>query len=346
MANLPESESYDAGVYQLETTDAVVGGASGKSNASAINLANRTKYLKAHIDIMETIVEQADAEAGIATALKGWTAQRVRQAIMAATGGMLTKSVAGNSDVTLTAVEAGNGLLKLTGVLTGNINVIVPTSPTRSWLVNNQTTGAYTLTVKTASGTGVIVAQTGETTVYTDGVNVCYNSGIVPQAEAETRTATTLRGWTAQRVGQAIAAAITALVVQATESVLGIAKIATQAQTNDGTNDATIVSPLKLKSGFAISKTTKGYIKLPDFLSGLIIQWGSTSGTLTGGEHEDVSYSMVFPNAVFIAVLGPSMMSDTTTPVAYTWQNLSTSQIRMRNASTMVAAGWYIAVGH
>lgn len=223
MANLPESESYDAGVYQLETTDAVVGGASGKSNASAINLANRTKYLKAHIDIMETIV---------------------------------------------------------------------------------------------------------------------------PQAEAETRTATTLRGWTAQRVGQAIAAAITALVVQATESVLGIAKIATQAQTNDGTNDATIVSPLKLKSGFAISKTTKGYIKLPDFLSGLIIQWGSTSGTLTGGEHEDVSYSMVFPNAVFIAVLGPSMMSDTTTPVAYTWQNLSTSQIRMRNASTMVAAGWYIAVGH
>lgn len=53
MANLPESPVYDAGVYQLETTDAVVGGASGKSNAAAINLANRTAYLKQRVDALE-----------------------------------------------------------------------------------------------------------------------------------------------------------------------------------------------------------------------------------------------------------------------------------------------------
>jgi hypothetical protein len=52
MADLPELEQYDAGVYQLETTDAVVGGAGGKANAGSINLANRTKWLKAQVDAL------------------------------------------------------------------------------------------------------------------------------------------------------------------------------------------------------------------------------------------------------------------------------------------------------
>jgi hypothetical protein len=83
MANLPETASYDAGVYQLETTDPVIGGADGVDNAGARNLANRTAYLKAHVDLLETIVSQADAEAGVSTTLKGWTALRVKQAITA-----------------------------------------------------------------------------------------------------------------------------------------------------------------------------------------------------------------------------------------------------------------------
>ena len=38
---------------------------------------------------------------------------------------------------------------------------------------------------------------------------------------------------------------------QATELVLGTAKVSTQAQTNAGTDDATIVTPKKLRNGFA-----------------------------------------------------------------------------------------------
>lgn len=53
MANLAESATYDAGVYQLEVTDAVVGGAGGVANAAAKNLANRTTYLKAQVDAMQ-----------------------------------------------------------------------------------------------------------------------------------------------------------------------------------------------------------------------------------------------------------------------------------------------------
>ena len=53
MANLPESSAFDAGVYQLELTDPVIGGPSGVSNAPLKNLANRTKYLKDHVDAIE-----------------------------------------------------------------------------------------------------------------------------------------------------------------------------------------------------------------------------------------------------------------------------------------------------
>jgi hypothetical protein len=54
MANLSESSTFDAGVYQLELTDPVIGGPSGISNAPLKNLANRTKYLKDHVDALES----------------------------------------------------------------------------------------------------------------------------------------------------------------------------------------------------------------------------------------------------------------------------------------------------
>lgn len=47
MANVTETAQWEAGIYQLETTDKVVGGATGISNRQAKLLANRTGYLKA-----------------------------------------------------------------------------------------------------------------------------------------------------------------------------------------------------------------------------------------------------------------------------------------------------------
>jgi hypothetical protein len=45
MANLSETPSWETGVYQLETTDPVLGGASGVSNTATRQLANRTSFL-------------------------------------------------------------------------------------------------------------------------------------------------------------------------------------------------------------------------------------------------------------------------------------------------------------
>lgn len=46
MANLPEQKTWIDGIYQLETSDPVVGGPGGISNRQAEQLASRTTYLK------------------------------------------------------------------------------------------------------------------------------------------------------------------------------------------------------------------------------------------------------------------------------------------------------------
>lgn len=46
MANLNETQTWESGIYQIETVDRVVGGADGTANLQAKQLANRTAYLK------------------------------------------------------------------------------------------------------------------------------------------------------------------------------------------------------------------------------------------------------------------------------------------------------------
>lgn len=54
MAYLPEENTYETGIYQLELTDKVMGGADGISNLQGKQLANRTKYLKSETERLET----------------------------------------------------------------------------------------------------------------------------------------------------------------------------------------------------------------------------------------------------------------------------------------------------
>ena len=86
-------------------------------------------------------------------------------------GGYLVKSVAGGSNVTLTAVEWQNRLFEFTGALTGNIAVIVPTT-TRLFMAYNNTSGAFTLTVRTSAGSGVAVAQGSRVMLEGNGTDV------------------------------------------------------------------------------------------------------------------------------------------------------------------------------
>lgn len=103
----------------------------------------------------------------------------------------LAKSVAGGTDVTLTdsgsTPESRNAILELTGLITANINVIVPNRD-KEYRIHNNTTGAFTITVKTAAGSGVIVEQNSKKLVYCDGTNVV--EGVLPAYRSLTANAT------------------------------------------------------------------------------------------------------------------------------------------------------------
>lgn len=73
-------------------------------------------------------------------------------------GGTLTLSVAGGTNVTLSSSQVENLYYNFTGVLTGNIEVIWPTG-SGFYIINNNTTGSFTLTVQPIGGTGIVIAQ-------------------------------------------------------------------------------------------------------------------------------------------------------------------------------------------
>jgi len=80
-----------------------------------------------------------------------------------------------------------NQVLKLTGTIAGNVNVTIPDSIEKTYVVENATSGAFTVTFKTSSGTGVTWGTTEKTTkiVYSDGTNVV-DTGLISNIVEDT----------------------------------------------------------------------------------------------------------------------------------------------------------------
>lgn len=75
------------------------------------------------------------------------------------------------SPYVLSGAELNRITYNFSGTLTANMEVIVPDTIQQYWIANT-TTGAYTLTVKTASGSGIAIASGARTILYCDGVDV------------------------------------------------------------------------------------------------------------------------------------------------------------------------------
>ena len=96
--------------------------------------------------------------------------------------GYLSKSIAGGAQTTAltitdgatTTSDARNLIIELTGTITGNQIVTVPDGIEKNYFFKNNTTGAFTVQVKTASGTGFTFSTTDKGTrlAYTDGTNL------------------------------------------------------------------------------------------------------------------------------------------------------------------------------
>lgn len=77
-----------------------------------------------------------------------------------------------NANVTLTPAQAAKPILRLAGTLTGNIQIILP-NWVMEWAVINNCTGPFSVTCKTAAGSGVVVPQGGGTQLaWGDGTNL------------------------------------------------------------------------------------------------------------------------------------------------------------------------------
>jgi len=97
-----------------------------------------------------------------------------------ALGSSVSKTLS-NVDVFLTISEAQNQQIILTGALTANVSVLIPFKSGSAveavggtWVVYNNTTGSYTVSILTevAGSTGVFVAQGKRALVYSDGTNM------------------------------------------------------------------------------------------------------------------------------------------------------------------------------
>ena len=94
-----------------------------------------------------------------------------------AIGGYEAVGITSGATLAFTGSSVSNGknqVLKLTGTISGNVNVVIPNSIEKTYIVENATTGAHTVTFKTSSGTGVTwgAADKGKKILYSDGTNV------------------------------------------------------------------------------------------------------------------------------------------------------------------------------
>ncbi|MBV4486991.1 phage tail protein [Pseudomonas sp. SWRI153] len=188
-------------------------------------------------------------------------------------------------------------------------------------------------------------------TFTTLGTPRTYSAG----AEIETRPRNMtvvwcIKAWNAPiNQGNIDIAALAALATQATEVKLGTAKIATQAQTDAGTDDATIVTPKKMRWGFSISIVNNlGYVVFPSWLGGFTIQWGVT-GHIGSGVNAVQNFPVTFLGTALPVVFFTYANTATDNAVGSTYiaqvKGVTLANVTIRNLGPATAQYAWLAFG-
>lgn len=98
----------------------------------------------------------------------------------------------------------------------------------------------------------------------------------------------------------------------ATETLRGVLRFATQPEVNAGILDSVGVTPKKLRAGFAVSAGPTGYIAFPTWMGGIIIQWGEAASGAGGAA--PVIFPLVFTQGAYVIspMVGASAVTNIT----------------------------------
>ncbi|MDT6918355.1 phage tail protein [Pseudomonas atacamensis] len=253
-------------------------------------------------------------------------------------------------------IDAGRAVGSLQAHQTENHLHVTPVNDTASQLCLQEARGSnwpYGATTGVIAGTntaatGVSYTAVGEDQWLNTGPNIAQGTG-----ETRPRNLAVvwcIKAWNAPiNQGNIDIAALAALATQATEVKLGTAKIATQAQTDAGTDDATIVTPKKMRWGFQIQKAANGYIVFPSWLGGLVLQWGTL--TTTTSADSVVGFPIQFPTALLslqaTAYIGGASSRDTNVMVRNDGGSRTTFSVgAFLTGTRMNEAIYWWAVGH
>ena len=114
--------------------------------------------------------------------------------------------------------------------------------------------------------------------------------------------------WNARKSGRLIMDALGVLKWNGNPLLTGT--IASQAEVEQGLSETAVVTPKRLRLGFAASWTANGYLILPSWLGGFVFQWGTTPASPSIGAQKN--FVIPFPTKFLCMVGSP-------------WGNLSTN---------------------
>ena len=295
MANLRENAAWESGIYQLETTDPVVGGVDGISNKQAIQLANRTSYLKEQIESNKSSIDTALAKK-----------RNVSDSY----------SKTQTDEKFLKIGDYGLGGLDSMPVLQ---NIDDTTTPTGFYhAVENQTSGTFPQPYGGSKHAHVIVERVDANWI---------KQTIVQISQDETkpifyRTNNLNRGWhpwkevvTADVNGDFAGRWITAdhflMRTKAQDNILDVnSEICFRnAQASENSPSHMRFATLaKFKEALGLSRGSvgaSGWVGLP---MGLILQWGQIQN-IGVGEAREIMFPIVFPNWALSVVATPGLPS-------------------------------------
>lgn len=261
-------------------------------------------------------------------------------------------SITGGS-VTLTALQAALPYIAIEGNMPGNVNVVFPANSGQSWIVANVTAGSGTVTCKTASGTGVVIPQTGTaapTSIYCDSANIqntgVSTAGLAPLASPAftgTPTAPTASPATTNNTQiattaftqAAITAALSLYARLASPIFSGNPTAPTQALSDNSLKLATTAFVQGLAGNSAVVSVNGGI----NFSNGIQVRWGIVNQTVAGVQTHN--FSTPFSTACFVVI---PVVASSTGVEFFSYQSSNVNGWNQYSNNTTLIN--YIAIGH